>query len=254
MQVAVSTPAEVTASSSPHRRRWPVQLAAAVCVALVVAVLQGPFTTFAWRVQLQFWPVIEQMSYGEGPNSGGLSFSVTVRPDATRQDLEDLIDTVDEGWWHTFRSERDEGEVIANGVAFCRHADHAEDRLRLREALRAIRASLTTKWACNGYPLPNPQGFPFADFAEDTVTVARALEAVAETGPVMIADDTDWARLSRTLPPVVDAVQAITPIERANLTTDSVTLTVQPTQRLDEANRAATAATQGRIAVTVRND
>ncbi len=69
----------------------------------------------------------------------------------------------------------------------------------------------------------------------------------------MIADDTDWARLSRTLPPVVDAVEAIAPIEWADLTTDSVTLRVQPTQRLDEANRAATAAAQGRIAITVRN-
>jgi len=249
----VSTPVEVAASGSSHRRRWPVRLAVVVCVALVVAVLLGPLTTFAWRVQLQFWPVIEQMSYGADPDSVGLSFSVTARPDASRQDLEDLIATVDEGWWHTFRSERDQGEVIANGVVFCRDGDHAADRVRLREALRAIRASLTTQWACDGYPLPDTQGLPFAGFAADTGTVARALEAVGETGPVMIADDVDWAALSRSLPPVVDAVQAITPIEWADLTTDSVTLSVQPTQRLDEANRAATAAAQGRIAVTVRN-
>lgn len=231
-----------------------MRLAAVVCVASVLAVLQGPLTTFAWRVQLQFWPVIEQVSYhGVGLGSIGHSFSVTVRPDASRQDVEDLIEIVDKGWWHTFRSERDEGEVIANGVVFCRNADGAADRLRLREALRAIRASLTTQWACNGYPLPDPQGFPFAGFAADTVTVARALEAAGECGPVMIADEVDWARLSRVLPPVVDAVQAIAPIEWADLTTDSVVLSVQPTRRLDEAKRAATAAAQGRIAVTVRN-
>jgi hypothetical protein len=91
LRVAVSTPAEVAASGSSHRRRWPVRLGAVVCVASVVVVLHGPLTTFAWRVQLQFWSVIEQVSYyGLAPGRLGHSFSVTLRPDATRQDLEDL--------------------------------------------------------------------------------------------------------------------------------------------------------------------
>ena len=227
----------------------------AVCVAGVVTVIQGQLTTFAWRIEFQFSPVIEELSY-HGPEHGmgpGHWFWVTVRPDASQQDLESLISTVDSGWWHSFRSERDHDEVKANGIAFCRKANHADDRLRLREALRAIGASLTVEWGCDGYPLPDRHRDLFARFAADTETVGRALEATGETGPVMIADDVDWAALSHTLPPVVDAVTPIAPVEWADLSTQTVTLWVQPTLQLDQANRAATAVAEGRIAVTVKN-
>ncbi len=228
-----------------------IGVALLVALALVVvAVPAFPLETLAMWLRLKYGTAIVNITSPASGDRTGPSFSLWLRPDTSSETFAGVLADVDNNWYGGWGDDADY-DVHANGIEFCRHADHQADRDRLREALRFVGASLATEWSCTGYR-PDA-GTEFESFAADTLTVRNALQAAGERGPVMLSDSVDWARLSRTLPDVVAAVGGVDSVAFADFSDREVILFVQPTARLAPLSRAARDAAGDRLQVSVRN-